>query len=118
MATSLPWVDDFDILEFARYSNKFTNCTQAIDIDALARRLAEAKILTQAEYEGKKSSWKQSDSKSRVDEDMESAYREMMPQTKRVKISSPLSDFLEMVDLDPRYCKRFYTSNAKKRNLL
>jgi hypothetical protein len=114
MPASLSWVDDFDILEFARFSNNQIENTQIIDIDALATRLAEANVITPEEYERRKVLWRRNEFKSRVSEDVDSAYRTMMPNTKRVKVSSPLSDNVEEAEpVVPRYCKRFYTTSAK-----
>jgi hypothetical protein len=96
------WADDFDVLEFARYSN--ANVKPLINIEQLAQKLQESNAITNEEYEWRKSLWRRESANERRDD---YAISTMMPETKRARISSPLAPTNKSLYTEtPRYCTK------------
>ena len=96
------WADDFDVLDFAHYAN--THVRPLIDIDQLAHKLQELNELTDETYEWKKACWRRESANERRDD---SSITSLMPETKRIRISSPLAPTNKSVGADiPRYCTK------------
>lgn len=95
------WADDFDVLEFAHFSN---SVRPLIDIDQLAQRLQQSNNLTAEEYEWKKACWRKESANDRRDD---SHIPEVLPESKRVRVSSPLAPTNKSLYAEiPRYCTK------------